>query len=893
MNNFYDHDKVFEFIYNQILNPKYQKSNGKLHENDIDEAIKTAEDIVNNMPNPNIIFGNGNFQKEHFKQLKKELEKKFDVEMKQGMVIQGIEQNRRDTTWYSDNVKAKNDNFYWDRLKEFLNKQLPPKVLKVIDEDTDVIMNQIGDPRNTKFDIYGMVVGHVQSGKTANYSSLISKAADIGYKFIIVIAGDKNNLRKQTQIRINEAFVGKNSDKKVGVGLIKEDIQKQPVCLTTKTTEDFNKRDAARNSQGVTLDNIKTPLLLVIKKNAHTLKNVIDWLKSTYKNKIRDHAMLLIDDESDYASINTREKEDPTAINKGIRTILEFFEKSSYVAYTATPYANIFIDYDDKERENLSKDLFPRDFIYALDAPNNYCGADKIFGKDENLVADENSEDKNKCLEYIFDWQNILPLKHKKDHIILELPNSLLEAINVFILNIAIRYLRNQENKHNSMLVNVSRFSDIHSNVADLIYNRVENIKRDIVAYGKLKNSDQQSQIISEIKNVFDNKFNVEFSWNEVLYKITDIINSVLVREVHQNSKRKLEYKENDPINVIAVGGLSLSRGFTLEGLSVSYFIRNTIFYDTLMQMGRWFGYRNDYEDLCKIYIPKEIAEYFGFITEATNELMQKFKEMSENGLTPEDFGLAIRQDPDNQLQITARNKRKSAQEKEISINLNGALIETVYFSQDIKTHNDNLKILVDLVADFKNKFGEKQNIFKDINKEIILEFVNKFKVIHMPKKEFIIQYLKDKDRNWDVVLYEGTGKNVEGLNIQAEKRNKTRINKKGFVEFGQRKISSGDPEKILLDQEIYKQSKEINKKERTLFLRKNLKNPVLMLHVLETQNDEFACEKLPAYGVCFPYEGVANDAQTIKYLINKVYQDQLQEELELSECEWEDEYDE
>ena len=202
-------------------------------------------------------------------------------------------------------------------------------------------------------------------------------------------------------------------------------------------------------------------------------------------------------------------------------------------------------------------------------------------------------------------------------------------------------------------------------------------------------------------------------------------------------------------------------------------------------------------------------------------------------------------------------------------INLNGVLIETVYFSQDIKTHNDNLKILVDLVADFKNKFGKKQNIFKDINKEIILEFVNKFKVIHMPKKEFIIQYLKDKDRN------------------------KTRINKKGFVEFGQRKISSGDPEKILLDQEIYKQSKEINKKERTLFLRKNLKNPVLMLHVLETQNDEFACEKLPAYGVCFPYEGVANDAQTIKYLINKVYQDQLQEELELSECEWEDEYDE
>lgn len=892
MNNFYDRDKVIEFI-NQILILKYEKSNGKLCENDIDEAIKTAEDIVNKIQNPNIIFGNGNFQKEDFKQLKKELEKKFDVEMKQGMVIQGIEQNRRDTTWYSDNVKAKNDNFYWDRLKEFLNKQLPPKVLKVIDEDTDVIMNQIGDPRNTKFDIYGMVVGHVQSGKTANYSSLISKAADIGYKFIIVIAGDKNNLRKQTQIRINEAFVGKNSDKKVGVGLIKEDIQKQPVCLTTETTEDFNKRDAARNSQGVTLDNIKTPLLLVIKKNAHTLKNVVDWLKSTYKNKIKDHAMLLIDDESDYASINTKEKEDPTAINKGIRTILEFFEKSSYVAYTATPYANIFIDYDDKERENLSKDLFPRDFIYALDAPNNYFGADKIFGKDENLVADENSEDKNKCLEYIFDWQNILPLKHKKDHIILELPNSLLEAINVFMLNIAIRYLRNQENKHNSMLVNVSRFSDIHSNMADLIYDRVENIKRDIVAYSKLKNSDQQSQIISEIKNVFDNKFNVEFSWNKVLNKLTDIIDSVLVREVHQNSKLKLEYIANKPINVIAIGGLSLSRGFTLEGLSVSYFIRNTIFYDTLMQMGRWFGYRNDYEDLCKIYIPKEIAEYFGFITEATNELMQKFKEMSERGLTPEDFGLAIRQDPDNQLQITARNKRKSAQEKEISINLNGALIETVYFSQDIKTHNDNLKILVDLVADFKNKFGEKQNIFKDINKEIILEFIKKFKVIHMPKKEFIIQYLKDKDRNWDVVLYEGTGKNVEGLNIQAEKRNKTRINKKGFVEFGQRKISSGDPEKILLDQEIYKQSKEINKKERTLFLRKNLKNPVLMLHVLETQNDEFTREKLPAYGVCFPYEGVANDAQTIKYLINKVYQDQLQEELELSECEWEDEYDE
>jgi len=894
MKNFYQ--KIKEYIFGK-LRSRYHENGGYLEENDIeDEIIKTKQILQTDVKE--FVFDNKNIFLDEigFDNIKQEAEKLFDVKMEEGIVIQGEEQKQRDTTWWSNKVKLEleqNDkNYYWNRYKKYIQEFLPPEVVKTIDDDTDRIIDNIGNPNLNQFDIYGMVVGHVQSGKTSNYASVVCKAADAGYKFIVIIAGDKNNLRNQTQKRINESFIGKNIENKtIGVGLIDNIKSKLPISLTT-IEKDFNTKDADKNSQGINFDNITSPILLVIKKNTSTLTSVISWLKNQYKNKIPEHSMLVIDDESDYASINTKEDEDPTTINRKIRALLGIFHKSSYVAYTATPYANIFIDHqveelekvkvDNKNKElDISKDLFPRDFIYALDAPTNYFGARKIF-----------LENRNKYIVEIDDYEDYLPIKHKKDYELIDLPKSLYEAIQIFLLNIAIRYLRGDENKHNSMLVHISRFSDIHSKIALLIQNYLEPIKEDIKVYGKLPNATKQSSNIEQLSKIFEKNYNnIEFSFDDVVKKLSEIIPTVVVREEHQKSKTRIEYRDDIPSNIIAVGGISLSRGFTLEGLNISYFIRSTIFYDTLMQMGRWFGYRVGYEDLCKIYMPYSVAEYFTQIIEATEELMVSFKDMAKEDKTPLDFGLAVKQHPDSLLQVTARNKRKKTEKIIHSMNLNGMLKESVRFLKDIDIHKQNYNILENTIIGLNKNYTRKGNhyIWRDVNKEVIQNFLEDFNIFQkdsldtlMPKN-FILKYLEENNNSWDIVLYSGSQEeiNFDEIKVKTQLRDSPKPRDFGnYIEIGQRKISSGTPELVLIDDEnILKEIKNKNfekKGEKTKFIRKQLKRPVLMLHILKVTD---FCEKLPAFGVCFQSLGFSNK-QTVEYIINSVYiQSLIQEE--------------
>ena len=887
------YEKVKAFLINK-LNETYEAQEENLKTNDIDIEIQNIKKILLSEMKQ-LIFGepNKNLSENDFSLLKNDLEKHFDVEMEQGIIIKGEEQQKRDTTWWSNKAKLEqektNNNYYWDRLKKYHEKSLPPEVIKTIDEDTDMVMDNIGNPNLEAFDIYGMVVGHVQSGKTANYSSLLCKAADSGYKFIVVIAGDKNNLRDQTQERINEAFLGKNSSKKVGVGLIDSQMKKMPISLTT-LDKDFNTRDADKNSTGLNFDNnSNTPIFLVIKKHTSTLTSVISWIKNQYKNKISNHSMLVIDDESDYASINTKEQEDPTTINKKIRALLGLFHKSSYVAYTATPYANIFIDHEVEEAKNiyldnknkeidLSKDLFPRDFIYALDAPTNYFGARRIF-----------IENRKKYVVNINDYQEIIPTNLKNPDDLVALPNSLYEAINVYVLNIAIRYLRNQDNKHNSMLIHISRLSDMHSKIALIVNKYLELLKTDVKAYGKLPTALEQSNIIKNLNNVFLEKLSfVEFKWDNILHKLVDIIDTIVVREEHQKSKLRIEYRKDIVSNIIAIGGMSLARGFTLEGLSVSYFIRSTIFYDTLMQMGRWFGYRMGYEDLCKIYMPLEVENYFRQIIEATEELMLDFKEIAKEKKTPLDFGLAVKQHPNSLLQVTAKNKRKNTQILPHKMNLNGMLKETVRFSKDQQIHQKNFKVLEQLIKKFTNNKSEnkKSIVYKDVNKNDIGIFLKEFITFKrsvvdnlMPIK-FIQEYVKNIDTDWDVVIYTGTKQDItiDKIIFKAELRNSFTPNI-DYIEVGQRKISSGTPELALFNDETIKEinSLDFKKGEKTRYIRKKLKKPILMLHIL---NIPSFCEKLPAFGVCFPNNGIGH-SQTVEYIINSVYIKELNEQLD------------
>ena len=381
------------------------------------------------------------------------LETQFDITQESGHAITAPEFE----PWLLKK-KAEIDFHYWNRLNRFLRSEgeLPPQVISILDNTTDQILDFAGDPKlDGSMKRRGMVIGHVQSGKTSNYSALICKAADAGYKIIILLAGITNSLRTQTQERINIAFIGKNATSNTAlsndvIGAAKHVGTEKPKHPDWGTTieNDFGKGPAA-TATGFQMENRTQPLIYVLKKNPNTLKNMIVYLDTISPNASISYPLLLIDDEADNASINVARDPDNevSKINASIRKILSKFEKSSYVGYTATPFANIFID-PDSEDEMVKADLFPSDYIKVLDAPTNYVGPDVVFGAEGKLCE--------KMVLCPIDYEVILPLKHKNHHEINELPKSLEQAIRLFVIAKAVRIYRGDERKHSSMMVNVS-----------------------------------------------------------------------------------------------------------------------------------------------------------------------------------------------------------------------------------------------------------------------------------------------------------------------------------------------------------------------------------------------------------------------------------------------------
>lgn len=878
------YEKIKAFIMTKL-----EAVDGVLPNDKIVSEINNTKILINNISNEHLAMmlsadSIEKLEEDDWNMMQRELETLFDVEMSSGVLIQGNEQQKRDTSWWTNREKLRCDGYYWNRYQKYIKKSLPFEVVKTIDVDTDRVMNNIEDPGVDEFSRYGMVVGHVQSGKTGNYSALICKAADAGYKFIVVIAGGMNNLRNQTQDRLNKSFVGEDMGVTVGVGKIAGKKRSHlPVSLTTKV-QDFNKRDANKNSQSINFDNINSPIILVIKKNSSTLANVIDWLQAQYKNqKISKHAMLLIDDESDYASINTKSEENPTIINEKIRTLLGLFRKSAYVAYTATPYANIFIDHK-VNRENLGKDLFPKDFIYALGAPSNYFGARKIF-LDSNF----------KHIITIEEPAN-LKLNHKKDIEVRYLPESLKEAIRLFIINIGIRGLRNQTSKHNSMLIHATRFTMVHQKIALCVESYVATLRKDIVSYGLLDYPERQSKNIAVIKETFEKRCKeVEFLWEQVIKSINSIIETVIIREVHQSKSVELEYRDDCVTNAIVIGGTSLSRGYTLEGLSVSYFLRRTVFYDTLMQMGRWFGYRSNYEDLCRIYMTKNMRDNFKLIIEATEDLFEDFRIMESEKKTPEDFGLAVQQHPDSGLQVTARNKQKSSKEIYHEMKLDGSLKETSWITVDTVANKANVSLIKSIISKINEKHDEDPSIksthlWKFVDKTIVEEFVNKFKLYNFNSDDndffgirsrmpidFIKKYINEINTEWDVALYSGNGHcfNITDT-IKINKEIRVIEQKNSYFEVLNRQVSSGSSESISLSDEECGGIDRSKRKE----IRKKLKRPLLMLHILEDKENPQEELGLAAFGISFP-GSITSSGKTVMLKINTVYIEKLLKEEE------------
>jgi len=787
--------------------------------------------------------------------------------------------NRDDISWT-----------YSSAYEDFLLKDSwPPQMVQSLSDVTSRILGHLQDPQSegTMWNRRGLVIGHVQSGKTANYTGLIARAADAGYKFIVVIAGIHNNLRKQTQERIDAAFIGRSSDPEnrcsIGVGL--DPGYPHPATLTN-INEDFNKNTAAKS--GWKINDFSKPIILIIKKNVTTLTALHNWLKALNAEgdgRISDVPMLLIDDEADNASINTNKEDlNPTRTNAMIRRILGLFAKSCYVGYTATPFANIFINpdaYDDEVRE----ELFPRDFIYCLDAPNTYFGAEKVFLNDETSQS---------IVKPIDDCEDFLPYSHKREVSVPELPPSLYRALDEFIVARAIRNLRGQAIKHCSMMVNVSRFVPIQKAVRDFLSLRVKKIRDAVRANYLMPESVSSANVyMLGLRQAFDAEYiTAGYTWSEVKAAVNSVFDYLHLYVINSKSDEVLDYRryeqEGVGLTAIAVGGLSLSRGLTIEGLTVSYMYRNTKMYDTLMQMGRWFGYRPGFEDLCRVHLSRDSINWYSHIAEAAEEVTQQVKQMRRDGLSPKDFGLYVRSHPDSLL-ITAANKMRAGQKVTVEQSFSGRLRESYILSTDPEVNIRNFGIIDEY---WRGGFGgrleentEKGLIFRDVPIAIVEDFLTRFEThsTFAGIKSDVVNYLErieEKRPFADVLLISPINASGDGpftLKNQVRAVGEDQPNGTSWRLNKDRVASRGD-ERLGLDDAQRKRAESLaggvngTGAVSDAHYRMVRNKPLLMIHSLEPKGDVEG--PIAAFGVSFPY---GDYSTTINVVVNQVWLQQMQ----------------
>lgn len=708
---------------------------------------------------------------------------------------------------------------FWDRYCRYMIEdegRSADAFDKAVGDVTDRILASLEDPlREGRWERRGLVAGQVQSGKTSNYVGLINKAIDAGYKLIIVMAGAHDSLRSQTQQRINEGVLGFNTvetfsgsglSSKTGVGL-KSGRNLLINCSTTvEASGDFKLAVAKQAHQAIGGD----PTVLVVKKNASILRNVYAWATGlqhiidpeTGKKIVPGVPLLVLDDEADYASIDTSTKPgetedetDPSTINRLIRKILDTFEKSAYVAYTATPFANIFID-PNALRSDVGLDLFPEHFIVRLPEPSNYSGPIRFFGLDGDTEAGLETVEPLPTLRPVQDHEDWLRDGHKSSELPSEeLPDSLKEAIQTFVLSCTVKRIRELRIKHSSMLVHVTRFKDVQGEVTRQIQNYVEDL-RIAVEY---ESAAEPESIMRQFKNLYLNDFvqvsdlllaNDDLSaecrdlhdWHEVQAGLLETLTDMEIQIVNGSVKDSLMYSQRpNGLQVIAIGGDKLSRGLTLEGLMVSYYLRASRMYDTLMQMGRWFGYRPGYLDLCRIYTTPQLITWYSRITDAAAKLYREFEVMGQLNRTPRQYGLRIQQHPDG-LMVTAANKSRHSQQMKVSFA--ATQCETLLFDTANTVRTQNWGALEKLADDVfgSSMTTRERHVAQDVPVDHVVTFLRGYsghrdsgRGLPQPLIEYIEKCLEPKTSElgrWTVML----GDKSDATNFYSASGNEPRL---------------------------------------------------------------------------------------------------------------------
>lgn len=645
-----------------------------------------------------------------------------------------VDNNLDDKTWWDDLRKA--ESFmpeYWQRYYHYLRKKPSWSITAVdeIDRSTDEIMNALANPRKgTANDRMGMVFGYVQSGKTAHYIGLINKAYDAGYRVIIVLTGIHNSLRSQTQSRIDEEVLGYETSLENIVDLTRErnaigvgiGAHNQVAEVVQSITTRDDKGDVNKISESVSM---MPPFIIVTKKNATVLRTILRFFRKNHCAEIIDgkkiipakYPALIIDDEADQASINTNETYDefdnvlddynPTTINGLIRELLKMFECRSYAGYTATPFANIFIP-PHVDSEKYGTDLFPRDFIFRAPRADQYIGAREFFG----ISGDENTP-VMPLFRPIEAGAAFLGKGTKATDAVSNIPDELKKAIKYFLISTALRNCRGQVNKPNTMLVHIVRFVSQQNTVKKLVKTYYEEELENYIKYGDSSIRDDLKAIWEEDYLPTTSKLRVQFakymggctdvSWDDIWTEIRRIVTKkeITIYSVNGKSKDALLYKnhEGKPFNVIVIGGDKLSRGLTLEGLTVSYFTRNSNTYDTLMQMGRWFGFRPGYLDACRLFTTPRLNGLFAHISMATEDLAAQFDFMNSVVQTPREFGLRVSSHPT--LEITSKNKLRTGYE--IKRDFSCKLSQTRVFDIDGEQYDRNFAAVENLLLSIRH----------------------------------------------------------------------------------------------------------------------------------------------------------------------------------------------
>lgn len=568
--------------------------------------------------------------------------------------------------WYHGPVAGDR---HWPALKGYLlgAKGWDTQTIEAIDDTSSEIVSLLENPSKPQFSCRGLVVGHVQSGKTANMTAVIAKAIDSGYNVIIVLAGLTDKLRQQTQKRMEQDLVSLN-----------------PLLWHRLTQADI-KGDFQLMSHGHLMHMSDRTQIAITKKNPAPLRKLLDTLRKTPKVELSRHKVLIIDDECDQASVNSASGEfDVTKINELIRQFVtaDILPAVSYVGYTATPFANVLIDPYAGNTHEID-DLYPRDFITALPTPRGYFGAERLFGRvPDNANGDDPAAESLDVIRDVSEGDEALlqpPSAKAREQFFPKLPESLQDAILWFIMTCCVRRARGQSEQHMTMLVHTSPYVSMHNRVADLIAAWVGQSKDDILlGHGEI--SSMMSRVwndeVERVPRATTSGRQIHF--DEMRSHLADVLTALEVPVENGSSTDRIDYDQSARTYIV-VGGTILARGLTLEGLCVSYFLRNANQYDTLLQMGRWFGYRGGYEDLPRLWMPKNLQLSFRALASIEAEIRQDISEYAQqSNVTPMDFAVRVRTIPG--MAVTGRYKMRHARACDVSYS--GRHVQTLRFDR-------------------------------------------------------------------------------------------------------------------------------------------------------------------------------------------------------------------